>query len=742
MYIFHVIYCSFCVIINDSLIQVTFKTLAFPDMEPLSDALKLRISELLDKAEHTSLVQSVRQILGELKTAGLAYEMKLLPRLVGTHPANRDGFGISPVAVHDLISSIFSLGFDHHEVRCLCVEVRPGDTSVNEYNRTMIAGSGGMLAALEGEVRFASLWGGHTNQALRCIAGAVKHSDERLCHNGHLSIEKIRTSDPVYADAALHGVTWTVLNCVVLEAFPSLASLIQSAGNAVSQVSKSEHEFQVLRKLWIAYMREQREKPSQPVQFSAVKQRVQRSRPPRMKSIPAMYQWMLKCSGGAQALFLLESEQFIKVHGDTDVVLNSELWELMSVDLKGVEQFVRFRHGLLKCLYADAGCKLSPADVKRFSSKELSPKVLAANDLMTEVRQFLADNQVELADLWSELGWLDVNLVKFVLGKHSSSSLLMIVQSFLSDVKAKFKLADLVSPWDVSPGSSASSAQDPSPAVPNPLRELGKDAKLDNPCNMLVEKGLQIGVSVMRKADKVLGYIHSMAGASVIVRTGDGQVEVCPDDFLDGKWVRNASKVDAVEEISEWFRHAAHECQDFKVLHVKSMLTHEMYELASKHEPRLSNLRLLSKPKKQVLVDNKIEKGKCIVVPSTLRIGTCRDGAAVPSGAVGLGQACGVTFFLSPTTILPGSRATPFLCPFWFIDSSSELELINMEIMYHTFKVPGGKLSIPIAKNNVVLKPGDRLILPEGSLKTAEEVKPETDDKKLKRAGKRTRTTE
>ena len=65
-----------------------------------------------------------------------------------------------------------------------------------------------------------------------------------------------------------------------------------------------------------------------------------------------------------------------------------------------------------------------------------------------------------------------------------------------------------------------------------------------------------------------------------------------------------------------------------------------------------------------------------------------------------------------------------------------------MEIMYHTLKVPGGKLSIPIAKNNVVLKPGDRLILPEGSLKTAEEVKPETDDKKLKRAGKRTRTTE
>jgi hypothetical protein len=415
----------------------------------------------------------------------------------------------------------------------------------------------------------------------------------------------------------------------------------------------------------------------------------------------------------------------------------------MSVDLKGVEQAVRFRHGLLKCLYADAGCKLSHTDIKRFSSKELSPKVLAANDLMTEVRQFLSDKQVVLADLWSELGWLDVNLVKFVLGKHSASSLQMIVQGFLSDVKTKMKLADLVSPWDVSPSSAGSSLQDPSPAIPNLLREFGKDAKLDNPCNMLIEKGLQVGVAVVRKADKVLGYIHSMTGASVVVRTGDGQFEVCPDDFLGGKWVKNASKVEEVEEISDWFRLAAHECLDFKVLHVKSMLTQELYELAAKHEPRLSNLRLISKPKKQALADHKIEKGKCIVVPSTLRIGTCRDGA-VPSGAFGLGQSCGVTFYLSPTTVLPGSRGTPFICPFWFIDFSSDSNLINMEIMHHTFKVADGKLSIPIAKNNVVLNPGDKLVLPESILKPVEEVEPpETENKKGKgkqRLGKRSRT--
>ena len=102
-----------------------------------------------------------------------------------------------------------------------------------------------------------------------------------------------------------------------------------------------------------------------------------------------------------------------------------------------------------------------------------------------------------------------------------------------------------------------------------------------------------------------------------------------------------------------------------------------MYELASKHEPRLSNLRLISKPKKQVIADTKIEKGKCIVVPSTLRIGTSRDGA-VPSGAVGLGQSCGVTFYLSPMTVMPGSRATPFLCPCWFVELSSDPNHVSL----------------------------------------------------------------
>jgi hypothetical protein len=357
-------------------------------MEPIPDAVKKSVNALIAKAEQVNLVQSVKQIIAELSAAGLAYQMKLLPRLVGCHPQNRDGFGISGSAVHELASSIFSLGFDHGEAKCLCVEVRPEDSSINDFNKQMIAMSGGKLAGLDGDIRYASLCGGHTNQVLRCIAAGVPHSDPRMTQNGLLCLEKIRATDRIFADAATFGVEWTVLSYRVPEEFPALPGLIQASGNATNQVSKGEHELQVLRKLWMAYLREVREHPGKPVDFNIIKQRVTQSKPQCARSVPSMYQFMLKFAGGVDALFLLESEAFIKRFAPVEASLTPEIWEALSADLKGSEQAIRFRHATLKCLYVDIEAKLTANDLKRMPGKEFTPKVLAANDLLCKVRKF------------------------------------------------------------------------------------------------------------------------------------------------------------------------------------------------------------------------------------------------------------------------------------------------------------------------------------------------------------------
>lgn len=682
-------------------------------MDPIPAAVKASVSALIEKAERVNLVQSVKQILAELASAGLVYQMKLLPKLVGCHPINRDGFGISPSAVHELASSIFSLGFDHGETRCVCVEVRPGDTDINKFNEDMVAMSAGKLAALESEVRYASLCGGHTNQVLRCIAAGVCHDDERMTHHGALCVDKIRSVDSIYADAATHGMNWTVLNYRVPEVFPTLPQLIQASGNATTQISKGEHELQVLRKLWLGYIRELREHPNKPVDFSIVKQRVCQSKPACVRSIPAMYQFMLKYSGGSNALFLLETEMFIKQFGTNEASLTPELWESISIELKGAEQIIRFRHGLLKCLYVDTSAKVGPADARRFASKELMPKAIIGNDIMIDVRKALSDQSVALADVHQELGFFDINIVKWVLNKHKAASMQVIAAELFEAVRIKLNKPSLVSLWDavvvaaVSGGSVAS-------VVPTPsLREFTQDASLGNPCQVVVEKGFAVGMSIQRKADKVIGCIQSLAGDQVGVQTKDSLMQVAVGEFVDKLWVKYDDKSQLIEEVLDWQQYSSINSTEFKIMNIKAAVTQELFALVQKHEPTGDSLQLFSKPKKYAVVSSKIDKGKLILVAASLRIGSSRDGV-VPSGSFGIGLVDGIAYFISPSVTFPGTRATPFIAPFWFMESSSDESAVNMEVSSSLIKVPDvGIFQIPVVKNICALLPGQKLIVLE-----------------------------
>ena len=131
-----------------------------------------------------------------------------------------------------------------------------------------------------GTLRFASLSSSHTNMVLKSFATGQKHPDERLTMAGKLSPEKIHAVDESFYEAITQGITtiyiygfcdgqffwdreykvtiskvhslpikicclnpgmvWTCIHHMVLEEFPSLAGLIQSAANASQQVSQSD----------------------------------------------------------------------------------------------------------------------------------------------------------------------------------------------------------------------------------------------------------------------------------------------------------------------------------------------------------------------------------------------------------------------------------------------------------------------------------------------------------------------
>ena len=58
-----------------------------------------------------TVVATVDTIIGKLEKAGLAYRMRIPPSLVGVHPINRNGYGLSPVEMHALGSDIVKLGW-------------------------------------------------------------------------------------------------------------------------------------------------------------------------------------------------------------------------------------------------------------------------------------------------------------------------------------------------------------------------------------------------------------------------------------------------------------------------------------------------------------------------------------------------------------------------------------------------------------------------------------------------------
>ena len=65
------------------------------------------------------------------------------------------------------------VGWSWAEVsHALCVEVLPGDASVEEFNRTLCDGCG-LAPVGQHSIRFGSLSCGHTNMGLRAIAAAV-----------------------------------------------------------------------------------------------------------------------------------------------------------------------------------------------------------------------------------------------------------------------------------------------------------------------------------------------------------------------------------------------------------------------------------------------------------------------------------------------------------------------------------------------------------------------------------------
>ena len=417
------------------------------------------IKGLLLKAEGGRLVQSMTELHDYLLSEKLAWRQLLSCTLIGVHPANRDGLGVSAAHVQDLIGAIGAVGFSLEETRSICLEIPAGDAGeeVRRFNEKLVADSKGKLApVLPGSLRYASIVGSHANQAMRAFLAGIEHADASVCVDGRLSCSKLESSDPAWYKAIHGGIMWMIISAEVQAKFPTYASLAQAAGNTGNQVASGEHDLQVCRKVMKAVEVFMNRNPSVRVLYSDIAPEILRSRPPSAASLPSIFTFVMKCSGGSGPdAYMNQTENFIRGHGATNRSLGPELWAALAAEVKGASQFVLFRHMLLKVAFCCPEKTLTVTDVKKTLTSGNS-KVVQAEKMYLKTAELLA-GQPKSDEVQAALGNLGKNLALFILGKKK-----LVVHETLEDACVECLTAfGVASPWTASPSRPSTSTSSP-----------------------------------------------------------------------------------------------------------------------------------------------------------------------------------------------------------------------------------------------------------------------------------------
>ena len=351
------------------------------------------------------------------------YTQKVSSMFIGVHPANRDGFGVSAKHVHELLDDLVSLGWSQAEFRGLCVEVSDSERpTVFQWNQELAQQSGGQIPQFqsEGQVKYATIGGSHTNMVLRCfLSKTASSSVHRSVTDGtRLSTDKLREVDKDFWEACTDGATWRVISSLIPETFPSFCGLAQSAANAAGHVAREESELHLCRKIHTEVGKHYAKTKDTFVSYQDVKDAVLRSKPRAAATVPALFAFTLRYSGGQAGHLLQETEKFVRGHGHNSRVLGPEIYEGLNAELRGRDPQAQLRHMILHFAYTvEEARTLTISDIKKLLSSNMSPKTAKAIETLQECKQLCKDHDVPGAIALKALGFLQVNMVAVLLEK-------------------------------------------------------------------------------------------------------------------------------------------------------------------------------------------------------------------------------------------------------------------------------------------------------------------------------------
>lgn len=420
--------------------------------------------------QDTRLVSIVEETLGLLEAGNLAYRLRIPPKMVGTHPANRNGCGVSATEVHALGAEITSMGWHlGHTSHAVCVEDSEA-AAIAKFSRAQALSSVGMLGIVdEGTIKYGSLSCSHTNAFLVALLCEVETTHTTIAENCRMSPSKLST-DPTLADILQNGLQWLVLSKTVPELYPSLLDLVQFAKNAAGSAQRRENEIQILMKI-----KSMAAASSSSVDWSSISSFVAKRNQLESSELKVYLKFVQLFGDGP---FLADLHKYYQSFVPTGrVVPISTFSAIVDLKLTPAEMAPYMAVALVKAQASCPESKVQNKVCKFISVGDISAlggpkkKVLKeCEGVLRQSRALVKAVGVESSVVQKKLAKLDTMVARFAVGKESKfESAAAIGHAFVLELTETLGGQKVVSPWAVAPTAVEAQASSSS-IVPNMLR--------------------------------------------------------------------------------------------------------------------------------------------------------------------------------------------------------------------------------------------------------------------------------
>ena len=249
------------------------------------------------------------------------------------------------------------------------------------------------------------------------------------------------------------------------------------------------------------------------------------------------------------------------------------------------------------------------------------------------------------------------------------------------------------------------------------MAEFDQKGGITNLKEILKAKGWEIGMKVIRKADKMQGEVIEIENDAVTVRHVDAsEWKYSPQSFLEGKWKELVAK--APPTLVDWTKCPVIDSPEVASQRLKGWILHCMAEQWADKMKDTGSIEVQCNPK-NVRVTKNFATGKLILPCATSRI--LLEKQEGDAGGLVIGTFDSLRVVLAGSTVFPreaepGKPPPPkgSINPFWIVKATEKKDDANMQLITvnqnRELKLDT-EVALPIMKNFKKIDAGDSLLV-------------------------------